>query len=95
MKAFKEALQPRYPGEVVAVRLDTFRASLYAVKKRDGQKDWERCAETLALPPGILLQGYNPRKSIVLPGTASDAGTTGTGTGAAAVAVLVTDSPQS
>jgi hypothetical protein len=67
MKAFKAALEPRYPEEVVAVRLDTLRAVLYAVRKTDGAKDWNKCEETLALPPGILLHGYQPRKSIVLP----------------------------
>jgi hypothetical protein len=71
MKAFKTALEPRYPGEVVAVRLDTFRASLYAVRKKDGADSWERCEEKLALPPGILLSGYEPRKTIVLPAPGS------------------------
>jgi hypothetical protein len=67
MKAFKLALQPRYPDEVVAVRLDTFRSVLYAVHKRGGEKEWIRCTETLMLPPGILLANYTPRKNIILP----------------------------
>jgi hypothetical protein len=67
MKAFKTALQPRYPEEVVAIRLDTLRANLYAVKKRDGERAWSKCGEVLPLPPGILLRDYVPRKTIVLP----------------------------
>jgi hypothetical protein len=67
MKAFKAALEPRYPEEVVAVRLDTLHAALYAVRKRDGAKEWLKCEERLPLPPGILLHGYEPRKVIVLP----------------------------
>jgi hypothetical protein len=82
LKAFKTALQPRYPDDVIAIRLDTFRSVLFAVKKKDGEKDWTKCEETLSLPPGILLQSYVPRKSITLPAqvviatdTGSDAST--------------------
>jgi hypothetical protein len=58
MKAFKQALIDRYPGEVVNVRIDTVSAELYALRKVDKADSWTPCSERFRLPTGILLPGY-------------------------------------
>jgi hypothetical protein len=65
--AFQKAIRERYPEEVTTVRVDTLSMSLQAYKKADGEKKWTKCPEKVALPPGILLQGYSPREHFVLP----------------------------
>jgi hypothetical protein len=65
--AFQKAIRERYPEEVTTIRVDTLSMSLQAYKKADGEKKWTRCPENVALPLGILLQGYSPREHFVLP----------------------------
>jgi hypothetical protein len=65
--AFQKAVKDRYPDEIVTVRVDTLRLELRAYRKLDGQKQWTRCPESVALHPETLLPGYNPRKEFVLP----------------------------
>jgi hypothetical protein len=65
--AFQKVVKERYPEEIVTVRVDTLRLELRAYRKLDGQKQWIRCPESVALRPETLLPGYNPRKEFVLP----------------------------
>jgi hypothetical protein len=65
--AFLKAVKPRYPEEVVTVRLDTLNMRLQAFRKEEGQKQWTKCPEWVALLPETLLPGYNTRTVFDLP----------------------------
>jgi hypothetical protein len=56
--AFLRAVKPRYPDEVVTVRIDTLNMRLQAFRKEDGQKQWTKCQEAVQLLPDTLLPGY-------------------------------------
>jgi hypothetical protein len=43
--AFAKIVRERYPGEIVAVRVDTLGLELRAYRKLDGQKQWTKCQE--------------------------------------------------
>ena len=64
--AFLKALRKKYPLKIVTVRPDTRSLEFVAFTKSDGDKQWTRCQETLAIPPNILLGDYNPREEIIL-----------------------------
>jgi hypothetical protein len=64
--AFQRAVKDRYPDEIVTVRVDTVRLELRAYRKLDGQKQWTRCPDAVALRPDTLLPGYSPRKEFTL-----------------------------
>jgi hypothetical protein len=72
--AFLKAVRPRYPDEVVTIRLDTLNMRLQAFRKEDGQKQWTKCPESVALLPGTLLPGYNARTVFDLPPAAQAGG---------------------
>ena len=64
--AFLKALRKRYPLKIVTVRPDTRSLEFVAFTKSEGDKQWTRCPETLAIPHNILLSDYNPREEIIL-----------------------------
>ncbi len=66
-QAFLTALKKRYSEEIVTVRPDVRSLSLIAFRKRDGDRGWTRCHESLELLPGTLLPGYVPRREVALP----------------------------
>jgi len=72
--AFHTALKNRYKDHIITVRPDTKRLELIGFRKKDGERGWTRCSETLALLPGTLLPGYNPRREVVLPPDKNGAG---------------------
>jgi hypothetical protein len=79
LNAFQRALKARYPEEIVVARLDPVRARFYALRKVDKAEGWTSCSETMALAPGVLLSGYNPRTTVILPAMAQpQEGTAGT-----------------
>ncbi len=78
--AFLSALKQRYNDEIITVRPDTASLSLIAFRKRDGERGWTRCHETLELLPGTLLPGYSPRRELALP---PDISVSGGGAGSA------------
>ena len=65
--AFLTALKQRYKDEIITVRPESASLSLIAFRKRDGERGWTRCVETLRLLPGTLLPGYCPRREVALP----------------------------
>ena len=67
--AFIRALRQRYPNRIVTARPDISSLELVAFMKNEGASGWTRCWETVAIPHGILLPGYNPREVIILPPT--------------------------
>jgi hypothetical protein len=74
---FLRAVKERYPGRIVTVRPEVATLQLVAFHKLHGESKWQKCSETVPIPHGILLPGYNVRKEIVLPPivTDSNAGT--------------------
>jgi hypothetical protein len=58
MTVFRQALQERYPEEIVMVRPDIPTLRLVASKKTEGTPKWEECEESHVLPLGIMLPGY-------------------------------------
>jgi hypothetical protein len=64
---FAKALRDRYVGEMVTVRPDVGSLHFIAFKKRQTEKKWERCSETMPIPTGILLSGYKVRTAVALP----------------------------
>jgi hypothetical protein len=77
MAVFRQALQERYPEEIVMVRPDIPTLRLVAYKKLDGAPKWEDCEESHVLPLGIMLPGYVSPNSIRLPAATSNAGAVG------------------
>jgi hypothetical protein len=65
--AFLKAVRPRYPDEIVTIRVDTVSMSLQAFRKADGEKKWRQCPESVALRPDTLLPGYKSRSNFDLP----------------------------
>jgi hypothetical protein len=61
MAAFQKAVKPKYPDEIVTVRVDTWSMSLQAYRKVEGQKKWTKCRESVSLRPETLLPGYKSR----------------------------------
>jgi hypothetical protein len=64
---FLRAIKERYPGRIVTARPDIATLRLVAFHKLHGEGKWQKCAESVSIPHGILLPGYNVRKEIVLP----------------------------
>jgi hypothetical protein len=62
-----KALRDRYPGFIVTVRPDPETLHWTAFRKINGEGKWTQCPETVPIPNGILLPGYNIRKEIPLP----------------------------
>jgi hypothetical protein len=75
MAIFRNALQERYPDEIVMVRPDTATLRLVAYKKADRAPKWIDCDESHPIPLGIMLPGYKHPNRIVLSTIADGAGT--------------------
>jgi hypothetical protein len=87
-------LRERYPGRIVTVRPDLTTLHFIAFHKGDKEKRWNRCVESVPIPPAILLPGYNIRKVIPLPpvvvaveGPAQDTGSASTATDSSIIAI--------
>jgi hypothetical protein len=64
---FLRAVKERYPGRIVTARPDAASLRLVAFHKMHGESKWQKCSESVPIPHGITLPGYNVRKEIVLP----------------------------
>jgi hypothetical protein len=64
---FLRAVKERYPGRIVTARPDVASLRLVAFHKLHGESKWQKCSESVPIPHGITLPGYNVRKEIVLP----------------------------
>jgi hypothetical protein len=64
---FLRAVKERYPGRIVTARPDVSSLRLVAFHKLHGEGKWQRCIESVPIPHGITLPGYNVRKEIALP----------------------------
>jgi hypothetical protein len=61
------ALRDRYPGEMVSVRPDGGKLHFVAFRKKETEKKWTKCSETVPIPPGVMLPNYKVRSAITLP----------------------------
>jgi hypothetical protein len=59
-------LRDRYSGYIVTFRPDPETLHWTASRKINGEGKWTKCPETVPIPNGILLPGYNIRKEIPL-----------------------------
>jgi hypothetical protein len=64
---FAKKIRERYPGEIVTARPDPDSLRLVAFHKKHGEGKWLKCEESVPIPYGILLAGYNVRKDFALP----------------------------
>jgi hypothetical protein len=70
---FLNAMKSRYAGRVVSVRPDIPNLTLIAFIKQEGGGGWSRCRESVPIPRGILLPGFEIPNRVDLP-MAPDAG---------------------
>jgi hypothetical protein len=64
---FLNAIKTRYVGRVVMARPDISSLSLVAFMKDEGGSGWSRCRESVAIPRGILLPGFDFPNRVHLP----------------------------
>jgi hypothetical protein len=89
MAVFRNALQERYPDEIIMVRPNSSSLRLVAFKKVDEGPRWEDCVETHSIPLGIMLPGYVTPNRIELPESAIQHANAGNSSGTSQ-AVMVT-----
>jgi hypothetical protein len=63
---FLKALRERYAGRAVMARPDVSSMTLVAFHKKDGDKRWERCPESVPIPSGIMLPDFSMPGSVTL-----------------------------
>jgi hypothetical protein len=68
MTLFHKALLDRYPDFLIMTRPAPAPAlQLIAFRKKDGDRKWEKLAETHPLPMNIMLSSYKPPSCLNLP----------------------------
>jgi hypothetical protein len=68
MTLFRKALLDRYPDFLIMTRPAPAPAlELLAFRKKDGDRKWEKLAETHPLPMNIMLSSYKPPTVLCLP----------------------------
>jgi hypothetical protein len=64
---FVRALRERYPDEAVTARPDIASLHFVAFRKKQNEKRWTRCDESIPIPCGVMLPDYKVRTALVLP----------------------------
>jgi hypothetical protein len=73
MTLFRNALLERYPDFLIMTRPAPAPAlELVAFRKKDGDRKWEKIAETHPLPLNIMLSSYKPPTRLTLPALDDD-----------------------
>jgi hypothetical protein len=71
---FLKAMKERHVGRVVTARPDASSLSFVAFMKNEGGNGWTRCRESVPIPRGIMLPGYEFPNHVDLPMVAGDMG---------------------
>jgi hypothetical protein len=66
-RALQKIVSQRYPDEIVAIRIDTLSMAMQAYRKKDGEKQWTKCPESVKFHPETLLPNYSSRSVFDLP----------------------------
>jgi hypothetical protein len=65
------AMKERYDGKIITARPDTSTLFLVAFIQNEGDRGWSRCQESIPLPRGIMLPGFEIPNRVTLPAAAS------------------------
>jgi hypothetical protein len=71
---FLKSMKERYVGRVVTARPEASSLSYIAFMKEEGGGGWSRCRESVPIPRGIMLPGYEFPNRVDLPMVADDMG---------------------